>query len=413
MKLPAGAGNLFAACLLCGLAGCTSRTMLRTGFETDPFAAGWESDGTYRSGRSDFRGQLSEVGGTSGGRCLRVRKGLWQTPPIPVRPLEYYRARFAARADAESFYVFRFLDAKGRELDCDEHNALHTSPRWERHEAFTQVREGAVAMRLAFIPGGYAETRGSELWIDDVRVSRASARQALAWNDRLYRTLPPVNWTPPADRWKHLGRTRALLQEGAELRVVLLGDSIANDMGNSQFHLMIQRIYRGSRVVLLRSIRGGTGCQYYKKRVREYVADRTPDLVIIGGISHSRKADAQAIRAVIEETRRLTGRPVEFLVLTGAICEPGMNWGWKSKGLDSPSPKARQAAVEQERRLYARLMELRDELRIATLDMRTVWEDYLTGSGRPLSWYQRDFTHANSRGKQVLGRIMQQFFSPE
>jgi len=42
-----------------------------------------------------------------------------------------------------------------------------------------------------------------------------------------------------------------------------------------------------------------------------------------------------------------------------------------------------------------------------------VWEDYLAGCGRPLNWYQRDFVHANSRGKQILGRIMERFFTPD
>jgi hypothetical protein len=45
--------------------------------------------------------------------------------------------------------------------------------------------------------------------------------------------------------------------------------------------------------------------------------------------------------------------------------------------------------------------------------MRSAWEDYLARSPHPRSWYQRDFIHANARGKQALGRLLLEFFRPE
>ncbi len=379
-------------------------------FETDPVAVGWQTNGPYLSESTDFVGQWTETGGVSGSRCLRVRHGMWQTPVIPVQPQAYYRVRFAARTEKMSFYVFRFFDAQGRELACDEHNAIDPSPKWTRGEVFTQAREGAATMRLAFLPPEGGVTPADELWIDDVSVARASGTAVLAWSDRLYRTLPPLVWTPPAARWQHLAKTRERLQRGGELRVVLLGDSIANDMGNAQFQLMMQRRYPRSKIVLLRSVRGGTGCPYYQAHVQEYVADKAPDLVIIAGISHD--FDAEAIRSVVEQTRRLTGQPVEFLVMTGAVIEPGMNWRYKRSGVDSPPPEVSREALEQERAFYAKLEQLGAELGVATLDLRTIWEDYLSHSGQPRTWYQRDFVHANSRGKQILGRVMERFFAP-
>ncbi len=380
-------------------------------FDTDPLAVGWETRGSYGDGRGRFVGEWAEAGGLSDGRCLSVRKGLWQTPALPVRPLAYYRVRFAARSAVTGFYAFRFFDAAGRELGSDEHNAIDASLTWQRHEIFTQAREHAVTLRLSFISGDAARTPADALQVDEVSVFRAAERDVLAWSDRLYRTLPPLSWTPPPERWQHLAKTRERLQSGGELRVVLLGDSIANDMGNAQFQLLIQRQYRGAKIVLLRSIRGGTGCPFYRNHVQEMVADKAPDLVIIAGVSHG--CDAEAIRAVIEQTRALTGRPVEFLVMTGAILEPGMNIGYKSRGIDSPPPEVRLAAVAGERAFYAKLTALGEEFGVATLDLRTLWEEYLAGCGQPLGWYQRDFVHANARGKQILGRVMEQFFAPE
>lgn len=401
-----------------GLMSCREMRPLAVGsgqaawtFETDPLASGWTTEGPYQSGSSHFIGQWSPTGGVSESGCLSVRKGLWQTPPLAVQPLQYYRARFATRTDRMSFYAFRFYDKTGRIITADEHTAIDPTAQWDLHDVYTQARENAATMRLAFLPGDGEMTSASELWIDNVTVSPGSPRKVLAANDRLYRTLPPVTWTPPAARWTYLGNTRKKLETRQELRVVLLGDSIANDMGNSQFHLMIQRQHPGSKVVLLRSIKGGTGCDFYKDHVQEFVVDKSPDLVIIAGISH--RFSTNAIGSVIEQTRRLAGRPVDFLVLTGAIIEPGMDMSYKNRGMDSPPPEVHLQFLEKEKVFYTQLSTLSETMEFATLDMRTVWEDYLAGSGQPRAWYQRDFVHANNRGKQILGRIMEQFFAPE
>jgi hypothetical protein len=383
--------------------GCT--TVLKTDFETDPVTAGWECGGPYGSDASDFLGQWGRIEPATEGHCLSVRKGLWQSPRIPVVPHAYYRLAFAAQSDRMGFYAFRFFEADGSELTSDDYNAFDASPAWRSNEVLSQVRENAASMRVAFMAGE------REVLIDDVEISRATAADVVAWNDRLYRTLPKVRYEPSPDRWRHLGATRALLEGGKELRVVLLGDSIANDLGNAQPHLLIQRLYPGSTVVLLRSIRSATGSDYYQHHVNEYVADKNPDLVIIAGISHH--GDADAVRNVVEQTRRLTGRPVEFLVMTGAIKELVGEPGHKAGKADPPKTGARPDAVKLERGFHATLAGMRDELGIATLDLRTIWEDYLVTCGQPRSWFQRDIIHANSRGKQIMARVLERFFMAE
>jgi len=63
--------------------------------------------------------------------------------------------------------------------------------------------------------------------------------------------LKPVRLALGPDRWRHLAATRALLQNGKPLRLLVLGDSIANDMSNSQFHLPIQRRFPKANITLL------------------------------------------------------------------------------------------------------------------------------------------------------------------
>lgn len=69
--------------LLGGVAGSGCTTVLKTDFETDPVAAGWECGGLYGSDSSDFLGQWGRIEPATEGHCLSVRKGLWQSPRMP------------------------------------------------------------------------------------------------------------------------------------------------------------------------------------------------------------------------------------------------------------------------------------------------------------------------------------------
>ena len=393
----------WAVASMVALVGCRS-VLLDCNFGRDPRPAGWRT-GVYGRPGAASDGDWTAAPDDSRRRCVTVRTGMWESPALSVEPFAYYRVSFAYRTSAPAFRVVRFFDAEGRELVADDHNALDAAAGWTADEFFTQAREGAGTIRVGFCAGD------SELAVDDVRVAPATSREVLAAADRLYAGLPPVECTPDPSRWEHLSRTRALLRGGQPLRVLLLGDSIANDIGNSLFHLQIERMYPGCRITLLRSIGPGKGCRFYRDRVQEYVVDKAPDLVIVAGISHD--YDAAAMREVADRTRQAMQKPVEFLVLTGACIEPGMSYEWKNKGLDSPPAEVRQKAVEDEARFYAELQRLSDEVPWATLDLRTLWEAYLARSPHPRSWYQRDFVHANTRGKLVMGRLLAQALAPD
>jgi hypothetical protein len=47
------------------------------------------------------------------------------------------------------------------------------------------------------------------------------------------------------------------------------------------------------------------------------------------------------------------------------------------------------------------------------LDMRSEWNEYVLRSPRPIEWFLRDPIHGNSRGKQVVGRILFRYFEPQ
>lgn len=218
--------------------------------------------------------------------------------------------------------------------------------------------------------------------------------------DRSYAEIPPVAYEPPKDRWERLPRTRKILAEGGTLRIVQLGDSIVNDTARSGWTELLERGYPGSRVIATTCVRGSTGCWWYKEgdRVQKYVLDHAPDLVVIGGISQ--REDIDSIRTVIEKIRRSS--PTDILLLSGAFgdVDPRDDRKWAFEA-DPAGHDYR-----------ARLARLAKEMGTAFLDLHAHWGKYIRSSGRELAWFKRDPIHANERGEQVLGRILERHFAP-
>lgn len=151
---------------------------------------------------------------------------------------------------------------------------------------------------------------------NDVYVIRGNER-SLEQIQKAYAEIPPVQYTPPSDRWERLPKTKELLLNGGALRVVMLGDSIVNDTSRSGWELLVERRHPTCRIEKVTCVRGSTGCWWYKEpgRVKEYVLDHMPDLVIIGGISH--RGDVIPIREVIQQIRGAS--QADILLMTGAF----------------------------------------------------------------------------------------------
>jgi hypothetical protein len=53
-----------------------------------------------------------------------------------------------------------------------------------------------------------------------------SPERSLAQIDKIQSEMPPGHFVPPPNDWKYLARTKRILMEGGELRILALGDSI-------------------------------------------------------------------------------------------------------------------------------------------------------------------------------------------
>jgi uncharacterized protein (UPF0335 family) len=292
-----------------------------------------------------------------------------------------------------------FFDQEGKEIVADDHGSIDTSTDWRPYSLCFRGHAGARKARIRL------QANAGPLSVKNLRVEKIAAEDAADWAAGLAAQCPVVQFEPAADRWQFLPRTMQRLATGGPLRVVMLGDSICNDTSNSLYETLLTRIYPKAKLEIVTSVRGGTGCWYYKDegRVKPYVLDYKPDLVMISGISHG--FDVEAIRSVIRQIRQ--GSNCEILVLSGALAprevyEP-----------ISITQKPAAVALDDMEQFSARMRRMCREERVEFFDIRKAWEDYMLRSYKPYDHFARDSIHGNSRGKQIVGRILARYFEPK
>ena len=227
----------------------------------------------------------------------------------------------------------------------------------------------------------------------------SSPCRSLAQVAAMQKELLKGEFTAPPPDWTYLPRTRRILTEGGELRLLALGDSIVNDTMRSGWWRSC-KTYPKASIKATVYVRGGGGCQHYKEegRVAKNVVPRQPGLVFIGGISQK---DLASIREVIHQLR--AGLPdVEILLATGTFGT-----------VDPRDPEALAQAPHSGTGAYGQALKaLAAEERCAYLDMTTPWAEYIRSSKLHPHLFYRDAVHANEYGEQILAKIMMAFWDP-
>ncbi len=318
---------------------------------------------------------------------LPVPEGLVELSRFAVQPRLFYRLDFEARASVPGYWVVDFFDAADHRLYADNYSAVDAAPDWAWQTSMFMSRAAAATARLAFRP------TSAPLAIRQAQISPASRAEVLAWMDAMDAGLPPIGQTAPPDFWQHLPRTRALLRAGGGLRMVVLGDSVANDLLNGHPQLLLERRWPGSEVTAIHATEPEKGCPGYQHNgcVERYALRHEPDLLVVAGMSYG--GDADAVCNVVAQAR--AGRPdLDILVVTVSVFEAGGN------------------SSEQLRPFLDRLQTAAATQHFAVADLRRPWEEFVARSPQPVTWYKRDSHHANDRGKHVLARLFAGLFEP-
>jgi hypothetical protein len=296
------------------------------------------------------------------------------SPKFPVEPFAYYRIRLLAKGTDGGHWAVSFLDADGKEIVADVYDAIDPAPAWRRCELCFRGHADARTAQI-LLRRNYNSAAAAPLEVKNLRVDKITGPEAAAWAAGLAAQCPVVRFEPAADRWRHIPKSMAKLVAGERLRIVMLGDSICNDTSNSLYETLLAERYPGARIEVVTSVRGGTGCTYYKdeNRVQSYVLDYRPDLAIIAGISHD--FDVEAMRSVVRQIR--AGSGCEILVLTGAVAP------WHV--LEPAFLKDRTAgpALDQMEQFDGALAEMCRAEQVEFFDVRRVWDEYLRRSHEP------------------------------
>jgi lysophospholipase L1-like esterase len=370
--------------------------LLASDFRLAPVAEGWEPS----KAPTPFEGETISSGGDPDEHGIRIRKGQLMSKPFPVEPFAFYRLRFLAQALEKPLCAAVFLDQEGKEIVSDDHDSIDTSTDWRPYSLCFRGHADATKARIRL------QANAGPLSVKNLRVEKITQEEAAAWGAGLAAQCPVVQFEPAADRWQFLPETMQRLASGGPLRIVMLGDSICNDTSNALYETLLARAYPKAKIEIVTSVRGGTGCQYYKDegRVKPFVLDYKPDLVMIAGISHG--FDVEAIRSVIRQIRQ--GSNCEVLVMSGAIAprevyEPAF----------VRSKPAAAVALDDMEQFSTRMRRMCREERAEFFDIRKAWEDYMLRSYKPYDHFARDTIHGNSRGKQVVARILARYFEPK
>lgn len=348
-----------------------------------------------------FKG--SRAAGNAKEPAATIEAGAVVSRPFPVTPFHYYRITCRARSAARALWAALPLTADGREIAADVYDAIDPAPAWQERSFIVRAHADAATMRVRLQPDA------APLSVRGVSVEEVSAEAAAAWCDEVAAQCPLLDFAPAADRWSRLPRTMQRLRDGGPLRVVMLGDSICNDTSNSLFETRLARLYPQARIEVVTSVRGATGCWWYKdeSRVKDFVLAYAPNLVVIAGISHG--FDPESIRTVIRQVRE--GCDAEMLVTTGAVTPPSyLKQLFLRTNAKTRTPTELMDAMES---FTPRLRRVCDDEKAEFFDTRRAWDDWMLRTAAGFELVSRDAIHANSRGKQILGRTLVRFFQPK
>lgn len=358
--------------------------LLSTDFESDPWKAGWTPFGAGIYGENLL---WSEDRPHSGKRCLEIvpkpgaTSGGWESPPFAVKEGRWYRVSFFARSAKPAFWQILFYDRNGALVEGDHNASIDPSDDWTGREFFFRTKFPGQTATIVFYTTG-----GARLGIDDVTIRDAEKKEVLAAADQLWAAMPPCAAAPPADAGQFLPRTAAKLRRGGPLRIVLLGDSIANDLSNSCFALLLERAFPGAQIDYLFTGRAGTGWLKLQFQVEQRLTQHRPDLIVLLALSNSPQHLADPLERLVADVRRSLPE-TELLLVTPHVR------GW----FGSADIGARQ--TEETLRIA------RQE-KIAVLDLLTAWETYAKANREDAPGLLRDGLHMHERGRQLSARLL-------
>jgi len=429
-------------------------------FSADPY-----SDQTVHG---TFSGSGAESSWQNNNLTLRLAPGItWRSPSLAINPLSYVRLRFRAKLDTnillppigvqaynKNNLTFKSINPSaswnldplnagpsgGDLISGDNTSLINLSSQWSEQVFYSRVQSNAEQIAIQ-ISG-----TDTPFFIDDFQLEFVNSRDDVAtwadqiWDNRYYipnpPTAPEVHTFVSSEQQQRLLRTLTKLHARESIRIILVGDSIVGDLANSAFDVLLERLFPGASISVVAAVGRGTGIDQWNPindtypfisstsqrgtlKFNEAVIEQRPDLVLLGGISNPANANGYAAfedvigKIKAQSTLAYLGYQPDILIATGAFGPLGLvSRGWY------PSSDLNATANDYR----GNLLRIANENNTAFFDLAGSWGEYLLAAlgttnlaalESPESYnnYWRDATHANTFGKQILGRAFTSFFA--
>ncbi len=361
-------------------------------FQQEPLSDDWE---LVPLGKDTSQNQAMPNGIAGAAVAQNIRL---ESPKFSVDPLQYYRIEMLVQADEKTMWAMTFYGEEGEMLSADHYSSIDPTIDFQRYVFYVQSKANAVQAGFWLQPA-----EGQAASLKEIIINPATNNQEVKhWADSVYKTIPSVIFSPPEDRFQYLDKTMTALRNSEKVKVVMLGNSIINDTGNSAWEVLVEDMYPGADLEVITSVRGGTGCTYYQyeNRIDTFVVQHQPDLLMIGGISHL--SDTAAIHSVIKQVRERMETDPEIMVMSGPVGRDGDPRTNPDFTLE-PSPDD----------FRTQLAEMSENARVEYFDMKSAWGKYMSQTHASYDYFLRDPVHANARGRQVLARLLEAYFESD
>jgi lysophospholipase L1-like esterase len=380
---------LLAFCFLAIPGWAEVKPIFSTDFETEMLTAGWTGVGS-----NDYGEELiwSDRRSHSGKHSLEVIKeesneilSGWESPPFPVQNHQYYRVTFWAKTSQPSYWAIFFYNQYGALIEGDRYSIVEPAQEWTKQEFYFQTKFPGETASIVFQP-----LTEQPLYIDDVSIVPANRADARQWADRIYATMPAIAFKSTEYERQFLPHTIDKLKHGKPLNIVLLGDSIANDLSNSFLDVLLEERFPKSVIEIQFTGKGSTSWLKLQHQVQQRIIAHQPDLVICEAISNDPKYLADPLSRIIDRTRKINSN-TEFLLVTTHL----QNWSENEKdGL-----------------VYRNaLLQVAKEKDIAVVDLMAFWKSYLAKNNWQVESLLRDSLHMNEFGRQLSARVIVNYF---
>jgi lysophospholipase L1-like esterase len=365
-----------------------AQPIFNTDFETEMLAAGWTGIDSTDYGEDII---WSNRESHSGKYSLAVIKDEeddigtgWESPHFAVQNHQYYRVTFWAKTSQPSYWAIFFYNQYGALIEGDRYSLVQPTQQWTQQEFYFQTKFPGANASIVFQP-----LTEQPLFIDDVSIVPATRTDARQGADRLYTKMPAIASRTTKKQKQFLPNTIRKLKKGKPLNIILLGDSIANDLSNSLLDVLLEHKFPKSQIEMQFTGKGSTGWLKLQQQVQQRVIAHQPDLVICEAISNDPKYLADPLSRIIDKTRKATGK-TEFLLITPHL----QNWSKKENG-----------------RMHRNaLLKIGQEKNVAVFDLMSSWERYLTQNNRRVDSLLRDSLHMNEQGRQLSARVIVDYF---